>query len=192
MCRRPRRLLALAPLIIIATAACFILDCTTLSLPLECTLARGMENALRALLRGLCLPSTLTCTIAPACSGIRLATASALIASALPSAHPREAAAAQRQIGGHVARHICRAALGSLAGLWLNLARILAIELAWRASPTLGATLHDLALPLIIAPLSLAILALLPRITNRARLLLAIAATIALPLLLAAPEYYPE
>lgn len=181
------------PLLALALAACWLVDGTDAALDLEVTLARGMENALRALLRGLCLPSTLTCSIAPACSGLRIATASALFALALPqratSPHPREAAAAQPQIGGPVARHICRAAIGVLAGLCLNLARLLAIELGMRASPAIGATLHDFALPLLIAPLAAAFLALLPRLKLPQRVLLATTSALLLVLLLNAPAY---
>lgn len=175
------------PLLALALAACWLVDGTDAALDLEVTLARGMENALRALLRGLCLPSTLTCSIAPACSGLRIATATALFALALPSA--QRSGGESRLVVGPVARHICRAAIGVLAGLWLNLARLLAIELGMRASPAIGATLHDFALPLLIAPLAAAFLALLPRLTIPQRVLLATTSALLLVLLLNAPAY---
>ena len=187
----------LLPLIALAVGLCWLVDGTDAALDLEVTLARGMENALRALLRGLCLPSTLTCSIAPACSGLRIATASALFALALPSAQ-RSGGESRLVVGvgiaprvarPSVARHICRAAIGVLAGLWLNLARLLDIELGMRASTALGQTLHDFALPLIIAPLAAALLALLPRLKLSQRALLATTSALLLALLLNAPAY---
>ncbi|MGN1324773.1 MAG: hypothetical protein ACI4YA_00295, partial [Candidatus Spyradenecus sp.] len=125
--------------------------------------------------------------IAPACSGLRIATASALFALALPTA--QRPGGASRLVVGPVARHTCHAALGALAGLWLNLARLLAIELAMRLSPALGQTLHAFALPLIIAPLALGLLALLPRLKLPQRVLLATTSALLLALLLNAPAY---
>ena len=176
------------PLLALALAACWLVDGTDAAIDLEVTLARGMENALRALLRGLCLPSTLTCSIAPACSGLRIATATVLFALALPSA--QRSGGESRLVVGPVARHICRAAIGVLAGLWLNLARLLAIELAMRLSPAIGQTLHAFALPLIIAPLAAALLALLTHLGPRGKLLLSLAAALLLALLLNAPAFY--
>ena len=171
----------------LAIALCWIVDGTDAALDLEVTLARGMENALRALLRGLCLSDALHCSVAPACSGLRTAVAAALFALALPTA--QRPGGASRLVVGPVARHTCRAALGAMAGLWLNLARLLAIELGMRASPALGQTLHDFALPLLIAPLAAALLALLPRLKLPQRALLAITSALLLVLLLNAPAY---
>ena len=175
------------PLIALAVGLCWLVDGTDAALDLEVTLARGMENALRALLRGLCLPSTLTCTIAPACSGLRIATATALFALALPSA--QRSGGESRLVVGPVARHICRAAIGVLAGLWLNLARLLLIELGTRLSSDLGHTLHAFALPLIIAPLALGLLALIRRASPIVRALAATTAALLLAALLNAPAY---
>lgn len=161
----------LLPLIALAVGLCWLVDGTDAALDLEVTLARGMENALRALLRGLCLPSTLTCTIAPACSGLRTAVAAALFGAFT---------ARSRWIGF---------AIGALAGLWLNLARLLLIELGTRLSSDLGHTLHAFALPLIIAPLAAALLALLPRLKLPQRVLLATTSALLLALLLNAPAY---
>ena len=168
-------------------AICWIVDGTDAALALECDLAERMACALRALLRGLCLSDALHCTVAPACSGLRTAVAVALFALALPPA--QRPGGASRLVVGPVARHTCRAALGALAGLWLNLARLLAIELGMRASPAIGATLHDFALPLLIAPLAAAFLALLPRLKLPQRVLLATTSALLLVLLLNAPAY---
>lgn len=169
-------------------AICWIVDGTDAALALEGDLAERMACALRALLRGLCLSDALHCTVAPACSGLRTAVAAALFALALPTA--QRPGGASRLVVGHVARHTCRAALGALAGLWLNLARLLAIELAMRLSPALGQTLHAFALPIIIAPLAAALLAILTHLGPRGKLLLSLAAALLLALLLNAPAFY--
>ncbi|MGN0856759.1 MAG: hypothetical protein ACI4QJ_05090 [Candidatus Spyradenecus sp.] len=189
-------------------AICWIVDGTDAALALECDLAERMACALRALLRGLCLSDALHCSVAPACSGLRTAVAAALFALALPTA--QRPGGASRSCGwsppgslraprgtrrqalfvGPVARHTCRAALGALAGLWLNLARLLAIELAMRLSPALGQTLHAFALPLIIAPLAAALLALITHLCPLGKLLLSLAAALLLALLLNAPAFY--
>ena len=168
-------------------AICWIVDGTDAALVLECDLADRMACALRALLRGLCLSDALHCIVAPACSGLRIATATALFALALPSA--QRSGGESRLVVGPVARHICRAAIGVLAGLWLNLARLLLIELGTRLSSDLGHTLHAFALPLIIAPLALGLLTLLPRIKLPQRALLATTSALLLALLLNAPAY---
>ncbi|MGN0886411.1 MAG: hypothetical protein ACI4RT_05365 [Candidatus Spyradenecus sp.] len=170
------------PLLALAVGLCWLVDGTDAALDLDVDLAERMACALRALLRGFCLPSTLTCTIAPACSGLRIATASALFALALPSA--QRSGGESRLVVGPVARHICRAAIGVIAGLWLNLARLLAIELGMRASPAIGHTLHAFALPLLIAPLAAALLALLPRLKLPQRALLATTSALLLALLM--------
>ena len=172
----------------LAVGLCWLVDGTDAALDLEVTLADRMACALRALLRGLCLSDALHCTVAPACSGLRTAVAAALFALALPTA--QRPGGASRLVVGPVARHTCRAALGAMAGLWLNLARLLAIELGMRASPAIGATLHDFALPLLIAPLALGLLALIRRASPLGRALAAVTAGLLLLALLNAPTTF--
>ncbi len=121
-------------LIIVALLALWALDATPVALPLECYLAEGMKHALQCILCGFGMDMTLHCHIAPACSGIRIATACAIY-------------------GAVVASHWWKGALaGILIGLWLNILRILAIELGTRSSPALGDFLHACALPLVLVP----------------------------------------
>ena len=178
------------PLFALAIALCWIVDGTDAAFAFECDLAERMVCALRALLRGLCLSDALHCTVAPACSGLRTAVAVALFALALPTA--QRPGGASRLVVGPVARHTCRVALGALAGLWLNLARLLAIELAMRLSPALGQTLHAFALPLIIAPLALGLIAIIRRASPIVRALAAVTAAMLLAALLNAPAYTIE
>lgn len=161
----------LLPLIALAVGLCWLVDGTTVALDLEVGLAERMACALKALLRGFCLDETLHCHVAPACSGLRTAVAAALFGAFT---------ARSRWIGF---------AIGALAGLWLNLARLLAIELGMRASPAIGATLHAFALPLIIAPLALGLIALIRRASPIVRALAAVTAAMLLAALLNAPAY---
>ncbi len=121
-------------LIIVALLALWIIDTTPVALPLECSLARGMEHALQCILCGFGMDMTLHCTIAPACSGIRIATACAIYGALV----------APKWWKGLFA--------GVLIGLWLNVLRIFMIELGTRSSPALGDLLHACALPLILVP----------------------------------------
>lgn len=159
------------PLIALAVGLCWLVDGTTAALDLEVDLAERMACALKALLRGFCLDETLHCHVAPACSGLRTALAAALFGAFI---------ARSRWIGF---------AIGALAGLWLNLARLLLIELGTRLSSDLGHTLHAFALPLIIAPLALGLLALIRRASPIVRALAATTAALLLAALLNAPAY---
>ena len=159
------------PLIALAVGLCWLVDGTTAALDLEVDLAERMACALKALLRGFCLDETLHCHVAPACSGLRTALAAALFGAFI---------ARSRWIGF---------AIGALAGLWLNLARLLLIELGTRLSSDLGHTLHAFALPLIIAPLALGLLALIRRASPIVRALAATTSALLLVLLLNAPAY---
>lgn len=152
------------PLLLVAGLLCWAVDGTDAALGLEATLAGRMACALRALLRGLCLADAPHVAIAPACSGLRTAVAAGLFG----------AFTARRWWVG--------APCGALAGLALNLLRLLAIELAMRLEPALGQTLHDLALPLLIAPLALLLCAALRTAGTVGRAALAcLAAALALP-----------
>ncbi len=121
-------------LIPLAILALWIIDATPVALPLECSLARGMEHALQCILCGFGMDMTLHCTIVPACSGIRIATACAIYGALV----------APKWWKGLFA--------GVLIGLWLNVLRIFMIELGYRSSPALGDLLHACALPLILVP----------------------------------------
>lgn len=118
----------------IAVLVCWVMDNTPAALPLERTLAASMEGALRSVMIGLGLSPDLTCAVAPECSGLRTAVASAIL-SALVS---------RRWVAGSLA--------GLLLGLWLNLVRLAVLELVTRADPVIGHDLHGFALPLIILP----------------------------------------
>ncbi len=179
------------PLFALTIALCWIVDGTDAALALEGDLAERMACALRALLRGLCLSDALHCSVAPACSGLRTTVAAALFALALRAQFPTaQTGATYRAPALTAVRYLLTAASGASIGLWLNLARLLAIELAMRLSPALGQTLHAFALPLLIAPLAAALLALLTHLGPRSKRLLALAAALLLALLLNAPACY--
>ncbi len=157
------------PLLIVAALVCWAVDGTAWALPVEADLAERMGNALRALLAGLCLPDALHCSVAPACSGLRTAVAAALL-------------------GAFVARRWwCGVAIGALCGLALNLLRLLALELAARADPALGETLHATALLSVILPAALLAWGLCRRLTVPARAFALIAMAEITLLLLCAP-----
>ncbi len=160
-------------LIPLAVLASLIIDATPVALPLECYLAEGMEHALQCILCGLGMDMTLHCHIAPACSGIRIATACAIY-------------------GALVSAHWWKGALnGALVGLWLNILRIFAIELGTRSSPALGDFLHACALPLILVPALLIGRALWSATSPWARKGLAVYGTLMLLIFLLPPPVKP-
>ena len=125
------------PLLLLAATACFVVDATDWALPLEAWLAERMASATRAVFVGLNADPALLGTVAPACAGLRTATAGAILGACL---------ARRRWLG---------ALVGALCGLGLNLVRLVAVEAALRVDVPFGQTLHDLALYLVILPAAL-------------------------------------
>lgn len=122
------------PLLLVAGLLCWAVDGTDAALGLEADMARRMAAALSALLRGLNLDPALTCTVSPACAGLRTAAAAAVF-------------------GAVIARHrVIGALTGFACGLALNLLRILVCELCTRFDPSLGAVIHATALYSVILP----------------------------------------
>lgn len=125
-----------APFILCALAVLGLIAVDTLPAfgPVETDMARRMAAALSALLRGLNLDPALTCTVSPACAGLRTAAAAAVF-------------------GAVIARHrVIGALTGFACGLALNLLRILVCELCTRFDPALGALIHATALYSVILP----------------------------------------
>lgn len=125
------------PLLLLAASACFVVDATDWALPLEAWLAERMASATRAVFVGVGADPALLGTVAPACAGLRTATAGAILGACL---------ARRRWLG---------AAVGALCGLGLNLVRLVAVEAALRVDFEAGMMLHDLALYAIVLPAAL-------------------------------------
>ena len=108
------------PLLLLAATACFVVDATDWALPLEAWLAERMASATRAVFVGLNADPALLGTVAPACAGLRTATAGAILGACL---------ARRRWLG---------ALVGALCGLGLNLVRLVAVEAALRVDVPFG------------------------------------------------------
>lgn len=146
------------PLLLLAATACFVVDATDWALPLEAWLAERMASATRAVFVGLNADPALLGTVAPACAGLRTATAGAILGACL---------ARRRWLG---------ALVGALCGLGLNLVRLVAVEAALRVDVPFGRALHDLALYLVVLPAALITAWLWRAATRPVRLTLATAA----------------
>lgn len=156
-------------LIVAFVAICLCVDYTDLALPLEIGMADATEKALARTLCGLNLSPELVCSIAPACSGLRTIVACGLLATLLG------------------AWRILPLALAG--GAYLNLLRVLVIEVATRLSPEVGHLLHDFALPLIITPVAWGVCCLWGKVSRlQVALIYTLAAQLAL-LLLYGPRY---
>lgn len=130
-------MIRLVPLLLLAATACLIVDTTDWALPLEAWLAERMASALRCVFVGVGADPALMGTVAPACAGLRTATAGAILGACL---------ARRRWLG---------AAVGALCGLGLNFVRLVAVEAVLRVDHAAGMMLHDLALYAIVLPAAL-------------------------------------
>ena len=166
ICKNLRHLRFLA-LLLLACSLLFIVDATDWALPFETWLAGQMAEALRAVCVGVGADPALLGTVAPACAGLRTATAGAILGACL----------AQRRWLG--------ALVGALCGFGLNLVRLVAVEAALRVDLEAGRMLHDLALYAIILPAALAAYALWRVCSKPARATLAGCALTLAALLLA-------
>ena len=101
--------------LLIGVSALFVVDATDWALPMEAWLAERMASALRCVFVGVGADPALMGTVAPACAGVRTATAGAILGACL--------AARRKWLG---------AAVGALCGLGLNFVRLVAIEAALR------------------------------------------------------------
>ncbi len=130
-------MIRLVPLLLLAATACLIVDTTDWALPIEAWLAEQTAEALRAVFVGVGADAALTGTVAPACAGLRTATAGAILGACL---------ARRRWLG---------AAVGALCGLGLNFVRLVAVEAVLRVDFEAGMMLHDLALYAVVLPTTL-------------------------------------
>lgn len=162
------------PLLLLAATACFVVDATDWALPIEAWLAERMASATRAVFVGLNADPALLGTVAPACAGLRTATAGAILGASL---------ARRRWLG---------ALVGALCGLGLNLVRLVAVEAALRVDVPFGRALHDLALYLVVLPAALIAAWLWRAATRPVRLTLATAALTLGALLLAGDVPQPQ
>lgn len=122
--------------VLAAALICFIVDCTSLTLPLEGALQMATSRGRWAVLTGLWLDATICkTTVTVACCGLRTAIACGVLAWVM---------GAPRTIP-----------LAVVGGFTLNLARVVIVELLVRVDIGLGMMVHDLALFLVIAPLGL-------------------------------------
>lgn len=167
-------MIRLVPLLLLAATACLIVDTTDWALPIEAWLAEQTAEALRAVFVGVGADAALTGTVAPACAGLRTATAGAILGACL---------ARRRWLG---------AAVGALCGLGLNFVRLVAVEAALRVDVTFGQTLHDLALYAIVLPAALLAAWLWRAASRPARLTLAGCALYLATLLLAVDIPQPK
>ena len=149
--------------------------------PIENALTTPTANALQTLLIGLHLNPTLTLTVSPACAGLRTAIAAALLGALIPRSLPRETARCSWK------KRLIGATLGLLTGFWLNLIRILIIELTHRTNPALAATLHNTATYTLLLPTALLLLTLLRHLPRPAKITLTAAASLLLPLITRQP-----
>ena len=132
-----RAALRLLALLALAASALFIVDQTDWALPFETWLAERMASALRCVFVGVGADPALAGTVAPACAGLRTATAGAILGACL---------ARRRWLG---------AAVGALCGLGLNFVRLVAVEAVLRVDLEAGRMLHDLALYAVVLPTTL-------------------------------------
>lgn len=132
-----RAALRFLALLTLGVSALFVVDATDWALPFESWLAGQMAEALRAVCVGVGADPALMGTVAPACAGLRTATAGAILGACL----------AQRRWLG--------AAVGALCGLGLNFVRLVAVEAVLRVDFEAGMMLHDLALYAIVLPAAL-------------------------------------
>ncbi len=167
ICNNLRHLWFLA-LLLLAASACFVVDATDWALPLEAWLAECMASATRCVFVGLNADPALLGTVAPACAGLRTATAGAILGACLT--------ARRKWLG---------ALVGALCGLGLNFVRLIAVEAALRVDHAAGMMLHDLALYAVVLPAALLAWALWRLCSRPAKITLAASALSLAALLLA-------
>lgn len=154
--RKNLRHLRFLALLTLGVSALFVVDATDWALPFESWLAERMASALRCVFVGVGADPALMGSVAPACAGLRTATAGAILGACL--------AARRKWLGVLV---------GALCGLGLNLVRLVAVEAVLRVDHAAGMMLHDLALYAIVLPAALLAAWLWRAASHPARLTLA-------------------